>query len=414
MAPLAIAAGVVLLAGLAAAGWYASAAAWRRSRRADARTGYDHHDDPRPRRPPTRRPRPANWRCRTPRPRSPGHAPRPRPSGNAHRHQATTAPHRRRPPGVSRSPVADDAGRERSATVATPARVRPVTPPVQSDPGSRPDRRPCDRSVSPPADIPVPTQTRRATDPAADRDAADIGERPFREGSGRSLPRGGLFVAKPAGPPGCWRRAADTGTGSGAGVLEASNPILKESPDGYHHRRNPHPPPAKSEAKTAAARRTRRTGQRDPLAITLLKQDHREVEDWFDEYEQLESDAEKLALFNKIALALKVHTQIEEEILYPEERGEVEDDMLDEAYVEHDGAKKLIAEIEAMKPSDDFYDAKVKVLGEYIKHHVKEEEQPGGLFAQAKKGDEDLDAMGERMKARKDELMAKLSGGGKN
>jgi hypothetical protein len=165
-----------------------------------------------------------------------------------------------------------------------------------------------------------------------------------------------------------------------------------------------------AKAKSAKPRRTRRTGRRDPLAITLLKKDHREVEGWFDEYEQLETDAEKLALFNKIALALKVHTRIEEEIFYPEERGEVEDDMLDEAYVEHDGAKKLIAEIEAMQPGDEYYDAKVKVLGEYIKHHVKEEEQPGGIFAQAKKGDEDLEAMGERMKARKDELMAEMGG----
>jgi hypothetical protein len=155
-------------------------------------------------------------------------------------------------------------------------------------------------------------------------------------------------------------------------------------------------------------RRTRRTSRRDPLAVTLLKKDHREVKEWFDEYEQLEAEAEKLALFNKIALALKVHTRIEEEIFYPEERGDVEDDMLDEAYVEHDGAKKLIAEIEAMQPSEEYYDAKVKVLGEYITHHVKEEEQPGGIFAQAKKGDEDLDAMGERLKARKEELMAEM------
>ena len=164
---------------------------------------------------------------------------------------------------------------------------------------------------------------------------------------------------------------------------------------------------AKSSAKSRT-RRTRRTGQRDPLAVRLLKQDHREVEGWFDEYEQLEEDAEKLALFNKIALALKVHTRIEEEIFYPEERGQVEDDMLDEAFVEHDGAKKLIAEIEAMQPSDEYYDAKVKVLGEYIKHHVKEEEQPGGIFAQAKKGDEDLEAMGERLKVRKEQLMAEM------
>jgi hypothetical protein len=156
--------------------------------------------------------------------------------------------------------------------------------------------------------------------------------------------------------------------------------------------------------------RTRRTGRRDPLAVKLLKQDHREVEGWFDEYEQLDSEPEKLELFNKIALALKVHTKIEEEIFYAEERGEVEDDLLDEAQVEHDGAKKMIAEIEAMQPGDDLYDAKVKVLGEYIKHHVKEEEQPGGIFAQAKRGDTDLDAMGERLEARKQELMAQLGG----
>ena len=165
---------------------------------------------------------------------------------------------------------------------------------------------------------------------------------------------------------------------------------------------------AKSAASRTASGRRRRTGRRDPLAITLLKKDHREVEGWFDEYEQLEGDAEKLELFGKIALALKVHTTIEEEIFYPEERADVEEDMLDEAYVEHNGAKKLIAEIEAMKPGDEYYDAKVKVLGEYIKHHVKEEEQPGGIFAQAKKGDEDLEAMGERLQARKDELMAEM------
>ena len=165
-------------------------------------------------------------------------------------------------------------------------------------------------------------------------------------------------------------------------------------------------------ASTQAKKRTKakpsRTGSRDPLAISLLKKDHREVGGWFDKYETLKADAEKLALYKKISKALKVHTTIEEEILYPEERGDVEDDMLDEAYVEHSGAKKLIAEIDSMKPSEEFYDAKVKVLGEYIKHHVKEEEQPGGLFAEAKKGDEDLNEMGRRMKARKEELMKRL------
>src|SRR5271156_2435512 len=99
------------------------------------------------------------------------------------------------------------------------------------------------------------------------------------------------------------------------------------------------PTAAKTEttrAKKALSGRHRRTGRRDPLAVTLLKQDHREVEGWFDEYEQLEADGEKLELFGRIALALKVHTQIEEEIFYAEERGQVEDDMLDEAQVEHD------------------------------------------------------------------------------
>lgn len=165
-----------------------------------------------------------------------------------------------------------------------------------------------------------------------------------------------------------------------------------------------------SKSSKSKPRRTRRSGRRDPLAVQLLKKDHREVEGWFDEYEQLEDEGEKLQLFNKIALALKVHTMIEEEIFYPESRGEVEDDMLDEAFVEHDGAKKLIAEIEKMEPGEEYYDAKVKVLGEYIKHHVKEEEQPGGIFSQAKKGDEDLEEMGERLKERKQELMKEMGG----
>jgi hypothetical protein len=165
-----------------------------------------------------------------------------------------------------------------------------------------------------------------------------------------------------------------------------------------------------SHSAKGKTRRTRRTGRRDPLAVQLLKKDHREVEGFFDDYEQLDEQDEKLALFKKIALALKVHTQIEEEIFYPAERGDVEDDMLDEAQVEHDGAKKLIAEIEKMQPGDDLYDAKVKVLGEYIKHHVKEEEQPGGIFAQAKKGEEDLEEMGKEMKTRKEELVRKLGG----
>ena len=145
-------------------------------------------------------------------------------------------------------------------------------------------------------------------------------------------------------------------------------------------------------------------------AIALLKADHRKVEQLFAAFEEAKGASRKEALAKEICTELKVHTMLEEEIFYPALEGKIEQDLLDEAYVEHDGAKKLIAEIEAMQPSDEFYDAKVKVLGEYIKHHVKEEEQPGGIFAQAKKGDEDLEAMGERLKARKEELMAELGG----
>ncbi|HEY7899556.1 MAG TPA: hemerythrin domain-containing protein [Caulobacteraceae bacterium] len=164
----------------------------------------------------------------------------------------------------------------------------------------------------------------------------------------------------------------------------------------------------KDSGRSGRPRRTRRTGQRDPLAVKLLKQDHREVETMFDEYEQLDADADKLALFKKIALALKVHTKIEEEIFYAEERGDVEDDLLDEAHVEHEGATHMIVELEGMKPSEQYYDAMVKVLGENVRHHIREEEQPGGIFAQAKRGGEDLEAMGERLKARKAQLLAQF------
>lgn len=146
-----------------------------------------------------------------------------------------------------------------------------------------------------------------------------------------------------------------------------------------------------------------------PDAITLLKSDHREVEGWFEDFENTNSGAKKAKLARQICTALKVHTQIEEEIFYPacREAG-IEDDMMDEADIEHDSAKKLIAEIEAGKPGDDHYDARVKVLSEMIKHHVKEEEQRDGMFAKAKKADLDLDALGAKMQARKEKLMARI------
>src|ERR1700744_5195109 len=108
-------------------------------------------------------------------------------------------------------------------------------------------------------------------------------------------------------------------------------------------------------------------------------------------------------------MELIIHSMLEEEIFYPacREAG-VEDDMMDEAEVEHDGAKVLIAELEHGTPDDDYYDAKVKVLSEEIKHHVKEEEQRGGVFAEAKSKGVDLDAIGEQMAARKQDLLKQI------
>ena len=141
-------------------------------------------------------------------------------------------------------------------------------------------------------------------------------------------------------------------------------------------------------------------------AIALLKADHRAVEALFEKFESAKADGVKARLAGQICMALCIHTAIEEELFYPALDGKIESDNLDEAYVEHDGAKMLIAEIMASDPGEDFFDAKVKVLSEDITHHVKEEEQRDGIFAQAKKTDVDMMALGARIQARKNELKA--------
>lgn len=147
-------------------------------------------------------------------------------------------------------------------------------------------------------------------------------------------------------------------------------------------------------------------------AIQLLKHDHRTVEDLFEAYKGAKGDKKKSDLARQICMELSVHATIEEEIFYPAIRGSIEDDLLDEAYVEHDGAKLLIAEIMEGSPRDEFYDAKVTVLSEEIKHHVKEEEGPGGMFAQAKKAGADMAELGERLAARKKELVSEFKKSG--
>jgi Hemerythrin HHE cation binding domain len=144
-----------------------------------------------------------------------------------------------------------------------------------------------------------------------------------------------------------------------------------------------------------------------PDAIALLKADHRKVEDLFEAFESARGEGRKKALAEQICLELTIHTKIEEEIFYPACEGEIEENTVKEAFVEHDGAKILVAEIEEGGPGDDFYDAKVKVLSEMVKHHVKEEEKRSeGMFAQARAAGLDLEDLGDRLAARKKELMA--------
>ncbi|MDB5919285.1 MAG: hemerythrin [Massilia sp.] len=142
-------------------------------------------------------------------------------------------------------------------------------------------------------------------------------------------------------------------------------------------------------------------------AIELLTADHQKVKDLFEQFDKLSdrSKVNKKKLADQICLELTVHSQIEEEIFYPAVREALkEDDMVDEAVVEHAAAKDLIAQIREMDPGDDLYDAKVKVLSEQIEHHVGEEESE--MFEKVRKAKLDVAALGEEMAMRKDELMA--------
>ena len=148
-------------------------------------------------------------------------------------------------------------------------------------------------------------------------------------------------------------------------------------------------------------------------AVALLKEDHRTVEDLFAKFEKASGDGRKKDIAEKICLELSIHAQIEDEIFYPACEGKIEEDLIKEAYVEHDGAKMLIGQIMQGGPDDEFYDAKVKVLQEQIEHHVEEEEKRlEGMFSQARKAGLDMDALGQELAARKDQLMAEYQRSG--
>ena len=163
----------------------------------------------------------------------------------------------------------------------------------------------------------------------------------------------------------------------------------------------------KSASKSSSS--SRKSAGGPPDAIQLLTADHAEVKKLFKSYEKLIKDEadteEKRELAEQICMMLTVHAAIEEEIFYPSAREVLEEqDLIDEAAVEHASAKDLIAQIQDSEPDDELYDAKVKVLGEYIDHHVKEEQDE--IFPKVKKAGLDLAALGEELSTRKEELMA--------
>lgn len=145
-------------------------------------------------------------------------------------------------------------------------------------------------------------------------------------------------------------------------------------------------------------------------ALHVLADDHKKVLEMFEEFKELKNDPDEEAkqlLIETACAELTIHTQVEEEIFYPAARDAIEDmDLLDEAEVEHASARQLITELAAMEPDDDLYDAKFTVLGEYVKHHIQEEEKE--LFPKLKKAEIDLDELGEEIQQRKLELREEL------
>ena len=148
--------------------------------------------------------------------------------------------------------------------------------------------------------------------------------------------------------------------------------------------------------------KTRRNGKRSN-AITILTEDHNKVQKIFEQFERTRDERRKADMVDTALHELKVHTEIEEEIFYPAVRQAIaEDELLDEATVEHQSAKHLIGELEGSRPGDDLFDARFTVLGEYVKHHIREEQRE--IFPLAKRAKMDLEQLGEQLLQRKKEL----------
>jgi hypothetical protein len=144
-----------------------------------------------------------------------------------------------------------------------------------------------------------------------------------------------------------------------------------------------------------------------PKAISLLIADHRRVQKMFKQFEKLDpSDSDARALVDKACLELTAHTRLEEELFYPALRGQIESDLLEEAQVEHDVAKDLIEQLKKLSPDDERYCAAFTVLGEYVGHHIEEEEAE--MFKAAKRSKVDFDDLALEMQERKHKLAQEL------
>lgn len=156
---------------------------------------------------------------------------------------------------------------------------------------------------------------------------------------------------------------------------------------------------------TAAKSAENTSPQKSKEAITLLRADHKLVNDLFDEYEKTRSATKKKSLVKQICTELTIHAQIEEEIFYPAAKKALRDkELIPEATVEHATLKDLIAQVEGVEPDGEMYDAKIKVLSEYVKHHVKEEQNE--IFPKVKASNLDLVELGAQLTERKEELLA--------
>lgn len=164
----------------------------------------------------------------------------------------------------------------------------------------------------------------------------------------------------------------------------------------------------KTTAKTTAANKSSPAARNAKDAIALLEADHEAVDQLFAEYEKTRSVAQKKLLVAELCTALSVHTQIEEEIFYPAVKSALDDRLLvPEGLVEHEGVKSLIAQLQDAEHDGEMYDARVKVLSEYVKHHVKEEHTE--MFPKARASSLDLVELGARLAARKEDLMAQAA-----